>query len=85
MAEQQLRCGWHCEIDYEKLVFDREAVTRKLIDFAGLEWNDACLSPEHNPKPIMTANVWQGRQPVYAVRSDAGAITNRGSASCGNC
>jgi hypothetical protein len=53
------------EVDYEKLVFDREAVKRQWIDFAGLDWNDACLSPEHNPKPITTASVWQARQPVY--------------------
>ncbi len=54
------------EVEYEKLVCDREAVTRRLIDFAGVEWNDACLSPERNPRPVATASLWQARQPVYA-------------------
>jgi len=54
------------EVDYEKLVCDREAVTRKLVDFVGVEWNDSCLSPERNPRPITTASLWQARQPVYA-------------------
>ncbi len=54
------------EIAYEDLIRDREAVTRKMIAFAGLEWSDACLSPEHNPRPVLTASLWQARQPVYA-------------------
>jgi tetratricopeptide (TPR) repeat protein len=53
------------DVDYEELVSDREAVTRRLIDFAGLEWDDDCLSPERNPRPVATASLWQARQPVY--------------------
>jgi hypothetical protein len=54
------------DVDYEKLVGDREAVTRRLVTFAGLEWNEACLSPERNSRPVATASLWQARQPVYA-------------------
>lgn len=54
------------EVDYEKLVSDRERVTRQLVDFAGLGWDEACLSPERNPRPLTTASLWQARQPVYA-------------------
>ncbi len=54
------------DVDYEKLVGDREAVTRRLVAFAGLEWNEACLSPERNSRPVATASLWQARQPVYA-------------------
>ena len=32
------------EVDYEKLVTDREAETRRLIAFIGLEWHEACLA-----------------------------------------
>jgi hypothetical protein len=53
------------EIEYEELVADREAVTRRLIAFAGLEWDDSCLRPEHNRRPVVTASVWQARQPIY--------------------
>jgi tetratricopeptide (TPR) repeat protein len=53
------------DVDYEELVSDREAVTRGLIAFAGLEWSDDCLTPERNPRAVATASLWQGRQPVY--------------------
>ncbi|HXC91336.1 MAG TPA: sulfotransferase [Stellaceae bacterium] len=55
------------DIEYEALVSDRESVTRRLVEFAGLEWDDACLSPEHNRRPVATASLWQVRQPVYAT------------------
>jgi len=55
------------EIEYEKLVEQREAVTRELIAFTGLQWHEACLSPERNQRPVLTASLWQARQPVYAT------------------
>ncbi len=54
------------EIDYERLVTDREAETRRMIDFAGLDWDAACLEPERNDRAVTTASLWQARQPVYA-------------------
>jgi tetratricopeptide (TPR) repeat protein len=53
------------EIQYEELVADREPWTRKMIEFCGLEWDDACLHSESNRRPLRTASVWQARQPVY--------------------
>jgi tetratricopeptide (TPR) repeat protein len=53
------------EIQYEGLVANRQAETRKLIGFCGLEWNDACLRSERNPRAVQTASVWQARQAVY--------------------
>src|SRR5262249_51158050 len=53
------------DIQYEELVANREAVTRKLIAFCGLDWNDACLRSERNRRAVQTASVWQARQPVY--------------------
>jgi tetratricopeptide (TPR) repeat protein len=55
------------EIDYEKLVAEREAVTRRLIAFCGLDWHDACLQPECNERPVNTASLWQVRQPVFST------------------
>ncbi len=55
------------EVDYENLVADREAVTRWLIAFTGLDWHDACLAPERNERTVTTASVWQARQPVYTT------------------
>ena len=53
------------EVDYEALVADQEAGTRRLIEFCGLEWDDACLRPEGNQRIVQTASSWQARQPVY--------------------
>ncbi|MGH7116618.1 MAG: sulfotransferase [Stellaceae bacterium] len=53
------------ELDYETLVADREGVTRRLIDFCGLAWDDACLQPERNQRTVTTASLWQARQPIF--------------------
>ncbi|HLG88963.1 MAG TPA: sulfotransferase [Alphaproteobacteria bacterium] len=53
------------DVDYEELVADREGVTRRMLAFCGLDWNDACLAPERNRRVVNTASVWQVRQPVY--------------------
>jgi tetratricopeptide (TPR) repeat protein len=55
------------EVDYESLVADREAVTRRLVAFTGLDWHDACLEPNRNERAVTTASVWQARQPVYTT------------------
>ncbi len=53
------------EIDYEELIAAPEAITRSMIDFCGLQWDDACLHPERNQRVIKTASLWQARQPIY--------------------
>jgi len=53
------------DVQYEELVSDREPVTRRIIEFLGLEWDDACMSPESNVRTVKTPSVWQVRQPVY--------------------
>lgn len=57
--------GRMLEIDYEDLVENQEQVTRRLIDFVGLPWDDACLRPHELQRTVLTASVWQVRQPVY--------------------
>ncbi len=59
--------GRFLEVDYEALIADREAVTRRLIAFTGLDWDDSCLQPERNQHAVVTASRWQARQPVYAT------------------
>ena len=53
------------EVQYETLVADSEAETRRLIAFVGLDWDDECLAPERNPRVVGNASSWQARQPVY--------------------
>jgi Flp pilus assembly protein TadD len=55
------------EINYEELVATPEPVIRRMIEFCGLEWYDACLRPEQNQRVVKTASVWQARQPIYGT------------------
>ena len=55
------------EVHYEELIADREAVTRRMVAFSGLDWSDSCLQPERNNRTVITASLWQARQPVYAT------------------
>jgi tetratricopeptide (TPR) repeat protein len=52
------------EVDYERLTRAPEPEIRRLIAGCGLEWNDACLKPERNPRPVKTPSKWQTRQPI---------------------
>jgi hypothetical protein len=54
-------------VEYEALVSDRDAETRRLVAFCGLEWDDACLAPQRNERALKTASLWQARQPVYTT------------------
>ena len=61
------------ELDYEALVADPEAETRRLIAFCELEWNDACLRPERNRRAVSTASLVAGPSAgVPHVRSSGG-------------
>jgi hypothetical protein len=54
------------EIQYEDLVADQEGQSRRLIDFLGLPWDPACLAFHRTQRPVLTASVWQVRQPIYS-------------------
>ena len=62
-----LPAGAFLEVQYEELVADKEAQTRRLIEYCGLEWNDACLESHKNERSIKTASVTQVRQPMYTT------------------
>ena len=53
------------DLDYEQLVEAPEEETRKLIEFIGLPWDDACLSPQESQRAVKTASRLQVRQPIY--------------------
>lgn len=63
--------GKFLEIDYETTVGDFENQARKLIDFVGLEWDEACLSPHKQKRAILTASKGQVRKPVYKTSVEA--------------
>jgi tetratricopeptide (TPR) repeat protein len=53
------------EVDYEELTRAPEPVIRRVIAACGLDWHDACLRPESNPRAVRTPSKWQARQPIH--------------------
>ena len=62
------------EVDYEDLVSEPEATSRRMIEFIGLEWDPACLAFYENPRIVRTASYAQVREPVY--RTSVGRARN---------
>jgi len=50
---------------YEELVEEQERVSKRLIDYLGLEWDEKCLDFHHNERTVMTPSNLQVRQPIY--------------------
>lgn len=53
-------------IHYEALVDDIETVARGLIDYCGLDWDEACLDFHTAKRRVRTASLQQVRQPLYS-------------------
>lgn len=53
------------EVDYEAVVDNLEDEARRLVDFLGLPWDEACLNFHDNRRVVRTASVNQVRQPIY--------------------
>jgi tetratricopeptide (TPR) repeat protein len=54
------------EIQYEDLVADLEGVSRKMVDYCGLEWSDDCLRFYESKRLVHTASYDQVRRPIYS-------------------
>ncbi|WP_017932112.1 tetratricopeptide repeat-containing sulfotransferase family protein [Robiginitomaculum antarcticum] len=54
------------EVRYEDIIFGQENQTRRLLDFCGLDWDDACMRFHENTAPVSTASSVQVRQPLYS-------------------
>ena len=54
------------EVQYEDLVGDPERHARRIIDFCGLPWDDACLDFHSTKRSVRTASANQVRKPIYA-------------------
>jgi len=53
------------ELDYEEMISDQATMSRRLIDFVGLDWDDACLNFHETERTVRTLSRWQVRQPIY--------------------
>jgi tetratricopeptide (TPR) repeat protein len=72
LAYRRLMAYWQASmppaiytLNYEELVADQLGQTRKLLQFCGLEWQDACAQFHENAAPSTTASAAQVRQPIY--------------------
>ena len=70
--------GRMLEIDYEDTVADLEAQARRILDFVGLPWDDACLEFYKTERAVATASREQVRNPIY--RSSVGRWRRYGDA-----
>ena len=53
------------EVRYEDVVADQEQVSRKLVDFCGVDWDDACLNFHATRRTVNTPSYQQVRKPIY--------------------
>jgi len=52
-------------VRYEDMVQDQEGTTRKILNYCGLEWDDACLEFHKSKRVVATASYDQVRQKMY--------------------
>jgi tetratricopeptide (TPR) repeat protein len=62
--------GNFMEVEYETLVSRSDETTRRLMDFLGLPWHEACDRFFETQRTVSTASFAQVRQPIY--RSSVG-------------
>lgn len=68
----RMMAHWHAtlpgrvlDVQYESVVADQGTQTRRLLEFCGLPWEDACLRYYETERAIRTASSEQVRRPIY--------------------
>jgi tetratricopeptide (TPR) repeat protein len=54
----------------DDLTADFEGVTRRILEFIELPWDDACLRFFENPRIVRTGSATQVRRPIYRAAAD---------------
>lgn len=67
---QRVLPGRILELQYEALVDAQEAQSRRIVDYCGLPWDDACLAFHRNAAPVATASSVQVREPLNRASVD---------------
>ena len=57
-------------VKYEELVMDQERISKQLIDYLGLTWDEKCLDFHTNVRSVMTPSNIQVRQPIFENSMD---------------
>jgi len=53
-------------VQYEDVVADTETQIRRILDYCGLPFEEACLQFHQTERPVQTASSEQVRQPIYS-------------------
>ena len=53
------------EVQYEDMIADQEKMSRALVEFCGLAWDDACLKYYESQRVVNTFSYHQVRKPIY--------------------
>lgn len=61
-------------LSYEEMVENQEEMSRKLIAYIGLDWDEKCLEFYKSERSVITSSFQQVREPVY--KSSAGRWRN---------
>ena len=62
--------GQLLKVQYEELVMAQERVSRQIIDYLGLEWDENCLDFHNNGRVVMSPSSLQVRQPMHGNSID---------------
>jgi hypothetical protein len=69
---QKLMDHWHevmpgkvLDVQYEEVVADLETQVRRILDYCGLPFEQACLDFHQTDRAVKTASSEQVRQPIY--------------------
>ena len=54
------------EVRYEDLIADQAGVSRQIVDYCGLEWDDRCLAFHKTERSVLTASYLQVRKPIFS-------------------
>ena len=53
------------EIDYEKLVKNKDEEIKNILKYLDLDWDENCLNFHKNKRSVSTASLAQIRKPIY--------------------
>jgi len=69
---ERLMRHWEAVIDipmmtvqYEDLIDDQETMSRQILDFCGLDWDESVMAFHDSARAVATASYDQVRQPIY--------------------
>ncbi|MHC5006721.1 MAG: tetratricopeptide repeat-containing sulfotransferase family protein [Planctomycetota bacterium] len=73
VAYERLMAHWRdvlkipmLEVPYEAVVADQERLTREMLEFCGLDFDERCLRFYEGERPVLTASYDQVNRPIYS-------------------